>query len=110
LFGHRIDSQLAGTVGLEHYPPLALLRSLAVRPAYRGSGIARGLVIAAEKFATSAGAYAPYLLTETAEPFFARVGYLATDRTHAPTAIATCTEFINLCPTSAHLMRKTLVS
>ncbi len=110
LFGHRIDSQLVGTVGLERYPPLALLRSLAVQPAHRGSGIARALVVAAEKHATSVGAHALYLLTETAERFFAKLGYVAIDRAHAPPAIATCTEFTNLCPASARLMRKTLVS
>ena len=110
LFGHRIDSQLVGIVGLERYPPLALLRSLAVQPAHRGSGIARALVIAAEKQATSIGVHALYVLTETAERFFAKLGYVSIDRAHAPPAIARCTEFTNLCPASARLMRKTLVS
>ena len=49
-----------------------------------------------------------YLLTNTAERFFERVGYQRMPRDSAPAAIRTTQEFAALCPASAALMRKRL--
>jgi len=108
LFGYRLGTELVGVAGLEHFPPNALLRSLAVLPAHRGAGIAGNLVDAVERYATSLGVNSVYLLTETAEKFFEPRGYRILERERAPAEIAASAEFAHLCPSSARLMRKTL--
>jgi amino-acid N-acetyltransferase len=45
-----------------------------------------------------------YLLTETAEEFFLRIGFHVLDREYVPTRIRTSVEFASLCPTSAVAM------
>ena len=49
-----------------------------------------------------------YLLTNTAERFFERLGYRRTDRENAPEAIRRTQEFSGLCPSSSALMVKAL--
>ena len=49
-----------------------------------------------------------YLLTETAEPFFAKRGYGAIPRADAPAAIAATEELSSLCPDSAVLMHRAI--
>jgi amino-acid N-acetyltransferase len=71
----RDGPRLAGVVGLEFLDSVALLRSLAVPVGYRGRGIGSQLTQAAEAYARSRQVEALYLLTTTAEAFFARQGY-----------------------------------
>lgn len=97
-----------GVVGLELFPGVALLRSLAVAPARRGLGLGKVLVRAAEDHARSAGALEVYLLTETAAEFFASLGYRVADRSSAPQAIRGTRQFSDLCPASAIFMTKVL--
>jgi amino-acid N-acetyltransferase len=99
---------LAGVVGVELYPPHALLRSLVVTPSERGRGIGRGLVTEAERHARAHGAHEIYLLTTTAERFFRHAGYEPVPRSAAPAAIRETAEFTAICPASAALMRKAL--
>lgn len=54
-FGMRSESGIVAVVGLELFESVALLRSLAVSPAYRGRGLARQLVAYAERVAASRG-------------------------------------------------------
>jgi N-acetylglutamate synthase-like GNAT family acetyltransferase len=49
-----------------------------------------------------------FLLTTTAEAFFARRGYGRIAREHAPESIRTTCEFADICPASSALMVKTL--
>jgi len=107
-FARRNGDALEGVVGLELYPPYALLRSLAVAPSERGRGIGRQLVMEAERHAREHGAREIYLLTTTAERFFARAGYESVPRNDAPSAIRETSEFATVCPASAALMRKRL--
>jgi len=99
---------LDGVVGLELYPPYALLRSLAVAASERGNGIGSALLADAERYARSRGVAEIYLLTNTAERFFARAGYERIARESAPRAIRETQEFTVLCPASSALMRKRL--
>jgi len=99
-----------GVVGLEIYGAVALLRSLAVAASRRGQGCGRALVAEAERHARSRGVRAIYLLTTTAERFFARLGYRPIDRTDAPEAIRRTQEFSSLCPSSSAFMVKELVA
>lgn len=106
--GCGADDALDGVVGLEIYQPVALLRSLAVASACRGRGIGSALLAEAERFARSQDVREVYLLTTTAEPFFARSGYSRIARDSAPVAIRETQEFSNLCPASSAFMVKRL--
>ena len=96
----------SGVVGLEIGSGVALLRSLVVDPAARGTGLGQGLVAAAEEHARGRGVRTIYLLTTTAEGFFARLGYRGASRENAPEAIRQTREFAALCPASAAFMSK----
>lgn len=110
LFGVFDGTALQGMIGLEPYPPAALLRSLAVAPEARGKGLGKLLVEFAERYARANGIETLYLLTTTAVSFFERLGYDRIDRDVAPAAIRTTAQFAGLCPTAATLMAKRLAA
>lgn len=100
--------RVIGAIGLEAYAPAGLLRSLAVRDDCRGSGVGAALVQALEAQARERGLRQLLLLTETAQPFFARRGYAVVERRLAPPALRDSAEFRSLCPASAVCMQKDL--
>ena len=102
------DADLIGVVGLEIKDRCALLRSLAVSADYRNKGIASWLVGEIENYAASLKLKTLYLLTMTAESFFAKQGYQRTSRESAPESIQNTAEFENICPASAACMLKHL--
>lgn len=102
----RDGAHLAGVAGLEPLGDVALLRSLAVPMRYRGQGFGSRLTHKAEAYARSQGVETLYLLTTTAEGFFAGRGYARIDRDTVPTAVQETTEFQSLCPASAVCMAK----
>jgi len=69
------DGRLLATAGLEMGEACALLRSVAVEPSARGTGLGIEIVRQALRFARSAGAREVYLLTESADSFFLRFGF-----------------------------------
>lgn len=97
-----------GLVGLEIVGDVALLRSLVVGAENRGLGAGAALVSHAEQAARDAGASSIYLLTTTAEDFFAKRGYRRTPRDSAPPAIRATREFAGICPASSAFMNRTL--
>jgi amino-acid N-acetyltransferase len=97
-----------GIIGLELFGSDALLRSLAVEPAARDSGLGSALVAHAEGYARSQGVKTMYLLTTTAEEFFALRGYRRIARSVVSTTIQGTREFTQLCPDSSSLMTKAL--
>ena len=104
----RVDGGVAGCAAVEAYGSVGLLRSVCVAPELRGSGLGRGLVAAAEELATSRGIVELYLLTETAEAWFPRLGYVATSRAEVPAALTASPEFTTACPDSAAVLLKRL--
>lgn len=107
LFAGDADAP-TGLVGLELSPPSALLRSLAVDAALRRHGLGTALLTHAEAHARAAGARSLYLLTTSAESFFATRGFVRIERSAAPAFIRASTEFSSLCPASAAFMVKHL--
>jgi len=97
-----------GLVGLEIFGEVGLLRSLVVAPASRESGLGSALVNHAEEYARRHGVRVLYLLTTTAESFFAGRGYLRAARESAPESIRSTREFSGLCPASSAFMSRTL--
>ncbi len=100
--------EIIGVVGVEVLSRLGLLRSLAVDPRYRGRGFALHLTEKGEEYAASLKIEAVYLLTMTAEGFFAKRGYQKVERTSVPAPVQGTAEFKNLCPVSAVCMVKYL--
>ena len=95
-------------IGLEIYGAEALLRSLVVDPSLRSTGLGSALVERAETHAANHGVGSLYLLTTSAEAFFAHRGYHRLDRAFAPAAIRSTREFAGLCPASSAFMFKRL--
>ena len=89
----RAGEQVVGTVGLEVYDDLALLRSLAVTPARQHTGLGRALTETALSYLTTRQFRAVYLLTTTAEAFFARYGFALLARDEVPASVQRSVEF-----------------
>jgi amino-acid N-acetyltransferase len=98
--------ELIGVGGLQRFGSTALLRSVAVIQAKRGTGLGSELLRHLERHAAGCGVQQVVLLTETAEHFFARHGYRKVDRAGMPAEIQSTTEFRSLCPASAACMAK----
>jgi amino-acid N-acetyltransferase len=101
-------TQPTGLVGLEILGGVALLRSLVVVPEYQRSGDGQRLLEHAENQSRAHGVHEIFLLTTTAELFFARRGYSRTAREVAPPAIQGTREFAGICPASSAFMSKSL--
>ena len=86
---------------MECYGDSGLLRSVAVAPGWRGSGIGRALVDRVLEDGRAAGVQDVYLLTTTAEHYFPRFGFACVDRESVPAAVRASAEFTGACPASA---------
>jgi amino-acid N-acetyltransferase len=107
-FVARDGDAIVGCIGLDVLGPSALLRSVAVLPAWRGRGLARRLWEQARQAAGEAGIRELFLLTATAEAIFARWGFTRIGRDEAPDVLRGTAEFRALCPASAVVMRLSL--
>ena len=104
----RDGERIIGCAAIEPYEGAALLRSVAVAPDQRGTGVGTSLVHAAEDLAHDHGATTLILLTETAEAWFGRLGYAAVSRSAVPADVARSVEFETVCSTSAVAMQRAL--
>ena len=98
------NGRLIGVAGLEVYGDAALLRSLAVAPDHQGRGFGQRLYRAVLDWARELGIRDLYLLTETAEAFFARQGFIKIPRQQADPRLSASVEFQTCCPASAVCM------
>ncbi|MBS1230150.1 MAG: family acetyltransferase [Proteobacteria bacterium] len=102
------DQRVAGVVGLERAGSMGVLRSVAVAPQWRGSGLGQRLVAHCETAALTAGVSDVYLLTTTAIGFFRRQGYQELSRAVVPAEIAALRQFHSLCAPSVRCLGKIL--
>lgn len=93
-----------GWGGLEPHGQQALLRSVVVNPVLRGVGAGRAMVTALIAQARHMGIDRLWLLTTSAERFFAGLGFQAVPRQQAPASIAASEEFAWHCPEDAVCM------
>ena len=106
-FVARSDDRIVGVAALEVYPDGGLLRSVAVAPECRGTGVARMLVDRVIALARAMQLPAVYLLTETAAEYFPKLGFVSVSRSEVPTGVQQSIEFTSACPaTAAALMRR----
>jgi N-acetylglutamate synthase-like GNAT family acetyltransferase len=94
-------AQVVGVAGLEVHGRHGLLRSVAVDPAWRGTGLGRRLVGDRLEAARTARLESVCLLTTTARAYFVALGFAERGRTEAPEAIRSSTEFASACPSEA---------
>jgi amino-acid N-acetyltransferase len=104
----RADVTVVGVAGLEPCGDDGLLRSVAVEPAYRGSGVGRALVDGVFDLARRLELRSLYLLTTTAREYFQRQGFADCSRDDAPAAIRETWEFRSGCPSSSAFMRRSV--
>lgn len=98
------EGALVGVGGLEIRGDDALLRSVAVRPEWRGRGLGEALVHRLLFDAERRGLRALYLLTTTAERWFPRFGFRLVERAAVPASVRDTVEFRSACPASAVAM------
>lgn len=96
-----LDGEVCGFVGIEAYGTSGLLRSLIVPQNLRGQGHGASLINFAVAQADRLGLTELWLLTQTAAPVFARLGWSPRLWAEAPDDIQSSPEFSGLCPTSA---------
>lgn len=102
------ERHCVAVAGLELHGASALLRSVAVEPDWRGSGLARQLIDRHLSEAHERDVQDIYLLTTTAEHYFPRLGFACIGRCDVPVQVEESVEFREACPASAVVMRKTL--
>lgn len=103
------DGDLAGVGGFERCGgDVALLRAFAVVAEKRNRGVGRQLYEATVAAARRAGISRLYLLTTTAQGYFARLGFEPVARSEAPEAIRHTRQFRELCPDAAALLFRSL--
>lgn len=100
------DHTLLACASYEQQGVSAYLRSLAVQPHARSRG--HGVRLVEQLLARSAlaGVEDAWLLTTTAEAFFARRGFVRVSRDEAPEWLRRHEHYASVCPSSAALMRR----
>ncbi|MEM8569147.1 MAG: arsenic resistance N-acetyltransferase ArsN2 [Bacteroidota bacterium] len=98
------SDKLIGIGALELYGSSALLRSMAVIYSGQNKGIGTNLVTGLLDLARKNNVSELFLLTETAEKFFAKNGFSKINRSEVPAEILQTEEFKNLCPSTAVCM------
>ncbi len=100
------EGMVLGAVGAEVYGEEALLRSLVVAPPARGVGLGGRLVDTLERTAFGWGVRHWWLLTTTAERFFAARDFRVVARCAAPEAIRATGQFSGGCGSAAVCMTR----
>tara|TARA_B100000315_G_scaffold157259_1_gene145865 strand:- start:376 stop:843 length:468 start_codon:yes stop_codon:yes gene_type:complete len=98
------EGKFFGLGGLQICGAIGLVRSIVVVPEYRGRGIARGIYKLIEDRARDLGIDSLYLLTDTAEEYFLKLGFSVKDRNEIPASVTKTKQFRGLCPSSANVM------
>lgn len=100
--------ELVAAGGLEAAANDALLRSVVVQERLRSRGLARKICEHLIAQALSDGRKTIYLLTETAENYFEKLGFEQITRSQVPAAIAATRQFTSLCPDTASCLKMSL--
>lgn len=106
----RDGDRIVGCGGAEAYQFAALIRSIAVEPAYRSQGLGRRMVRQLLDRLASRGLREFYLLTTTAEAYFKKRGFKTIDRDEVHPQLLNSREFQDACPSSATCMRLVMLA
>jgi len=106
----REGDAIVGCGGSEAYKYAALIRSVAVADSHRGRGIGRRIVRQLLDRLASRGIREFYLLTTTAQPYFAKRGFKPIDRDEIHPQLLESTELLGACPDTAVCMRLVMLA
>lgn len=98
------QGRVVGMAAIEPYHELGLLRSVVVSPEARGQKVGFRLVAHMLEHAQHLGFKRLYLLTTTAEEWFAGLGFRRVGRSELPEALSASAELSGACPDSATAM------
>lgn len=101
---------IVGVIGIERYGAAALLRSAAVSPDARGTGLGSVLVKEILERASGQGVRDVYLLTTTAEEYFPKFGFRRAERMDVPDPVKASREFMGACPDTAVVMKRAIAA
>lgn len=102
------DQRLLAVGATQSQARTALLRSIAVDPESRGQGLAQRMTRHLLESLRARKVTRVYLLTETAETYFAQFGFRSVDRNSVPEFIKATRQFALLCPADTGAMRLVL--
>ena len=105
LFGVLFKDKNIGFFGYELFEDVALFRSLVVAAEARNKGYGALIWQQAKIKLAAAGVSDVYLLTNSAAPFFHKLGFGEVVRSSAPEAILATTEFKEFCPADSVCMK-----
>ena len=95
---------LAATACVEQAGGFGILRSVAVRPDLRGKGLGALAAACGAREARRQGLQQLWLFTETAQPFFARLGFRPVDRDTLSEEVRRSRQALSDCPATAVAM------
>ncbi|MFK5856434.1 MAG: arsenic resistance N-acetyltransferase ArsN2 [Bacteroidota bacterium] len=108
LFVVKAKNKIIGVIGIENYSTIGLLRSLAVSDNYKNLKIGAELVDYIIGYCSTNKMQELYLLTTTAEKYFVKFGFNIMERENIPDLIKKTSQFADICPASAIIMKKHL--
>ena len=100
--------KVVACAGLEIYPPVGLVRSLAVDPSQRSRGFGAALLVKLIERAEELEISEIYGLTVSAKAYLQAHGFALVPRSDAPPSLLRSAQFKIQCPTSAVLLRMNL--
>jgi N-acetylglutamate synthase-like GNAT family acetyltransferase len=106
----RDGGVIVGCAGSEAYQFVALIRSVAVAETHRSRGVGRRIVRQLLDRLSSRGIREFYLLTTTAEAYFAKRGFKPIERDEIHPQLLASAEFQGACPDTAVCMRLVMMA
>ena len=104
LIGYYDGDHLVGTGGLEIYGDYGLLRSVSIHENSRGKNLGTKIALHLIDKARASELKGLYLLTETAQGFFEKLGFISIHRDDAEKVVKASAEFTHVCPSTAVCM------
>ena len=102
------NNELMGIVGAEYDGSSAILRSLAVKPQFKKSGVAKALISNALSILKANTVTDVYVITNTAEKYLDRFGFVKIDRSEVPAKVLNTSALGDACPASSTYMHLSL--
>ena len=102
------NNRIISVIGMDKYEDDGLLRSAVVQMGYRNTGIATALVNQLFDYAKKQGVKSLYLITNTAETYFEKKGFMKISKDAVPASVLQSKEFNGLCPASSIIMFREL--
>lgn len=96
--------ELMGIIGAEQYGTAVMLRSLAIKPQFKKMGIAKQLINYALQQLKDTDVTDIYLITNTAEQYMTRYGFVRIERDKVPNTVLAVSALADVCPLSSICM------